>query len=87
MAITAALTMAVTIALTTRFMVSIVTVVLMRSNKVLLHSPFDRVHLEIYMFLLIHLKKPCGKNRNNLSDDYTCLGLSLEKPRWGKNMR
>jgi len=37
------------------------------------------------MFLLIPLKNLVGKNRNNLSDDYTCLGLSLEKPRWGKH--
>ena len=87
MAVTAALTMAVTIALTMRFMVSIVTVVLMRSNKVLLHSPFDRVHLDINMFLLIPLKNPVGQNRNNIFDDYTCLGLSQEKTPVGKNMR
>jgi len=37
------------------------------------------------MFLLIPLKNLVGKNRNNLSADYTCLGLSLEKPRWGKH--
>ena len=37
------------------------------------------------MFLLIPLKNLVGKNRNNLSDDYTCLGLSLEKLQWGKH--
>jgi hypothetical protein len=59
------------------------------------HPPFDQVNLEIKLFLN-SLKKPVGKNRNDLLGGYSimkpiwlrsipCLNLSLQKPQWGKH--